>query len=174
MPRLRLLLLVSLAACPSSSGSDDWVPSDIDESQTLDRLGAAGYQRLCGAFDDYVRDQYRSSYLIQAACTAHALQTTADAVACGQAVDACLDDLPPAVESALDMILDQAGCSAAGVSATGCASPVSALTDCLDALGSQLDQIQFSLTCAAFGSPVPQDWWRISPPSACTAIASGC
>jgi hypothetical protein len=173
MYSLRVIVIVALAAC-SSSASDDWVPPDIDEAQTLDRLGTAGYQRLCVAFDDYVRDEYRSNRLIQAACTVHALDTTTDAIACGQAVDACLDDLPPVVESSLEMILDQAGCSAVAASPTGCASPVSALTECLDALGSQLDQIELSITCAAFGSPVPADWWRISPPSACTAIATGC
>lgn len=167
------LVAVLLGAC-SSTPSTDWVPSDIDEQQTLDRLGTAGYQRLCGAFDDYVRDQYRSNRLIQAACTVNALETTADAIACGQAVDDCLDDLPPVVESSLDMILGQAGCSAVAASPSSCPSPVSALTDCLDALGSQLDQIQFSLTCAAFGSPVPASWWKISPPSACTALAERC
>lgn len=169
---IALVALIGIAGCPSSS--DDWVPSDIDEQQTLDRLGAAGYQRLCGAFDDFVRDQYRSSYLIQAACTAHALQTTDSATACGAAVDACLDDLPAPVEAQLTQILAQADCSAAGVSAAGCSSPVSALTECLDALGSQIDQLQFSLTCAAFGSVVPADWWRISPPAACSTLAERC
>ncbi len=150
------------------------MPDDIDEEQTLDRLGAAGYQRLCGAFDDFVRDQYRSSYLVQAACTAHALQTTQSATDCGAAVDACLDDLPAPVEAQLAQILAQADCSAVGVSTTGCSSPVSRLTDCLDALGTEVDKIQFSLTCAAVGSPVPENWWRISPPAECSALAESC
>lgn len=170
--RLPLLFLV-FAGCAGHS-SDDWVPSEIDEQQTLDRLGSAGYAKLCSAFDDYVHDQYRSNYLIKAACTAHALQTTDNATACGAAVDACLDDLPAPVEAQLEQILAQADCTAVSASPGGCSSPVSALTGCLDALGSQLDQIQFSLTCAAFGSPVPADWWRIRPPAACTALAESC
>jgi hypothetical protein len=169
----RLLLVLALTAC-GSSGSKDWVPSDIDENQTLDRLGAAGYQKMCGAFADYVRDMYRTSYLIQAACTAHALETTSDAVACGEAANACRNDVPAAVESTLDSILAQASCTAVSATPAGCSMPVSALTACLDALGERIDEIKFSLTCAAFGSPIPSDWYRIAPPPACSALASGC
>ncbi len=167
------MLAATLTAC-GGSGSGGWVPADIDEQQTLDRLGAAGYTKLCSAFDDYVRDTYRSNRLVQAACTAHALQTTEDAAACGAAVDACLDDLPPVVEQQLDMILGQAGCSAIQVMQNGCASPISRLTTCLDDLGARVDQVQLSLTCAAVGSPVPQDWWQVTPPSSCTALTADC
>jgi hypothetical protein len=171
-PYLALLVLV---ACGSSRSSvEDWVPPDIDTDQTVDRLGAAGFAKLCGAFEDYVRDTYRSNRLIQAACTAEALQTTTDAISCGESVDACLDALPPVVESQLQQVLAQAGCSALGIAQGGCASKVSALTACLDALGAQLDTVELALTCAAFGSPVPDDWWMIDPPAECTAIASSC
>lgn len=172
LPMKSLLLL--LAACGSSATSGDWLPSDIEESQTLDRLGAAGYQKLCDAFEDYVRDRYRSDRLIQAACVANALQTTSDAVACGAAVESCLDMLPPAVETQLNQILAQASCNTVAVEPTGCSSRVSQLKACLDALGTEVDRIMFSLTCAAVGSPVPADWWMIDPPAACTAIAAEC
>ncbi len=165
--------LLVLGAC-GDRASGDWVPEDIDEQQAIDRIGAAGYAKLCSSFDSYVRDKYRSNRLIQAACIAHALETTSDAAACGQAVDDCLDDLPPVVESQLSQILAQAGCSAVGITQTGCSSPVSALTTCLDDLGERLDTVQLSLTCAAFGSPVPPDWWRITPPASCTSLATDC
>lgn len=171
--RLTILVALSLAAC-GDGGDGDWVPADIDEAQTLDRLGAAGYARLCSAFDGYVRDTYRSNTLIRAACTAHALETTPDAAACGAALDACLDDLPPVVEDQLASILAQADCSAVDLMQNGCSSPVSALTTCLDDLGTQLDQIELSVTCAAFGSPVPPSWWRISPPASCSSLGASC
>ena len=171
-----LLALVLCVGCGASSSTNpgDWVPEDIDEQATLDRIGTAGYQKLCGAFEDYVRDMYRSDRLIQAACTANALQTTADAAACGVAVDMCLDMIPPAVETQLNMILAQAKCSALGVEPTGCQSKVAQMKSCLDALGKKVDQIMFSLTCAAFGSPVPETWWKIEPPAECSAISSQC
>jgi hypothetical protein len=170
---LALVMMMGLGAC-GGGRNNDWVPSDIDESKTIDAIGSAGYQKLCSSFDSYVRDQYRSSRLIQAACTANALETTMNATECGEAVDACLDDLPPVVETELNSILSQAGCSAVSISQAGCMSPVSQLTSCLDALGTKVDQIMFSLTCAAFGSPVPPDWWRISPPAECSALSSSC
>jgi hypothetical protein len=173
MNSFRCVWLVFAIGCQSGSSSD-WVPPDIDEQQTLDRLGSAGYAKLCSAFSDYVHDQYRSSYLVKAACTAHALQTTSDAVACGEELEACLSTLPPVVDQQLDSILAQASCSAAAIDPALCTSKVSALTACLDALGEQVDEIEMSLTCAAFGSPVPEDWWQIDEPAACTALRTGC
>lgn len=173
MTHRRLLLSVlALSACKTAS--EDWVPSDIDESQTIDRLGAAGYAKLCSSFDDFVRDQYRTNLLVRAACTAHALQSTETTAECADSIDACVNDIPSVVETQLEMILAQADCAAVGVMTNGCSSPVSALTTCLDDLGAQLDNIKLQLTCAALGSTVPQDWWRISPPASCTALASGC
>jgi hypothetical protein len=162
-----------IAGCQSGSSSD-WVPDDIDEQQTLDRLGSAGYAKLCSAFADYVHEQYRSIYLIKAACTAHALETTQDAVACGEALETCLDTLPPVVEQQLDSILAQASCSAAAIDPTTCSNRVLALKACLDALGEEVDQLELSATCAAFGSPVPADWWMIDEPAECAALRSGC
>lgn len=174
MNSLRFALIV-LIGCQSGGGSSsDWVPDDIDEQQTLDRLGSAGYAKLCSAFSDYVHDQYRSNYLVKAACTAHALQTTTDAVMCGETLDACLGTLPPVVDQQLNMILAQASCPAAGIDPATCGAKVSALTACLDALGEKVDQVMLSLTCAAFGSPVPANWWMIDEPAECAALRSGC
>lgn len=170
MTRFALLFVV---AC-TSNAKNDWVPSDVDRDQALSALGAAGYARLCSAFEDYVHDQYRSSYLVKAACTAHALQTTQDAVMCGEAVDMCLDTLPPVVDEQLQRVLAQASCTAVAIDPATCASPVSALTACLDALGDKVDHIEFGLTCAAFGSPVPENWWMIQTPAECAALAEGC
>ena len=164
-----------LIACSSSGGSTpDWVPSDIDTDQKVDQLGTLGYAKLCSAFEDYVHDQYRSSYLVRAACTAHALQTTADAAACGVALDECLGTLPPVVDQQLDQILAQASCAEVAIDPATCSSPVSAVTACLDALGERVDQIKLSVTCAAFGSPVPEMWWVIEQPPECAALRSGC
>lgn len=174
MTSFRFAIFVCVVGCNSGGADHDWVPPDIDEQQTLDRLGAAGYQKLCGAFADYVHDQYRSNYLVKAACTAHALQNTTDAVMCGESVDMCLDTLPPVVDQQLNMILAQASCSAAAIDPTLCSSPVSALTACLDALGDKVDELELSLTCAAFGSPVPQDWWMVDEPAECAALRAGC
>lgn len=166
------IAFVVMAAC--SGGSSDWVPADIDERQTLMQLGNAGYGRLCSAFEDYVHDQYRSSYLIKAVCTAHAIETTTDAVACGAAVDDCLDTLPPVVQTQLDQILAQASCTRVAIDASSCPSTVSRLKGCLDALGDKVDELQLAATCAAAGSPVPDSWWMISEPAECTSLQSDC
>ncbi|MBA3451516.1 MAG: hypothetical protein H0T42_00300 [Deltaproteobacteria bacterium] len=170
--RLSVVYVVALIACKTAS--DDWVPSDVDESETIDKLGAAGYAKVCSAFDDFVRDQYRTNLLVRAACTAQALQSTETTAECADYIDECVNDIPTVVETQLEMILDQASCPAVGVMTSGCSSPVSALTTCLDDLGAQVDNVKLQLTCAALGSTVPADWWRISPPASCTALASGC
>jgi len=172
MTRLFLLAALSITGCKGGAG--DWVPADVDESETIDKLGAAGYAKVCSAFDDFVRDQYRTNLLVRAACTAQALQSTETTAECADYIDDCVNDIPAAVESQLTTILAQASCPAVGVMTSGCSSPVSALTTCLDDLGAQLDNVKLQLTCAALGSPVPQDWYKISPPASCTALASGC
>jgi hypothetical protein len=169
MTRLVLLAALSLTACKEGAG--DWVPDDVDESETIDKLGAAGYGKVCSAFDDFVRDQYRTNLLVRAACTAQALRSTETTAECADSIDACVNDIPEVVETQLDTILAQASCPAVGVMTAGCSSPVSALTTCLDDLGAQLDNVKLQLTCAALGTPVPQDWYKISPPASCTALA---
>jgi hypothetical protein len=174
MPRRQLLVIAIASAAACKGGASDWVPDDIDEEATLDTVGAAGLGRVCSAFSDFVHDQYRSSYLVQAVCTAHGIRTTTDAIACADAIDECLDTLPPSVEAELDSILNQASCPTVGVTAEGCSSTVSELTSCLDELGSGLDTLQFTLTCAAAGQPVPSNWWQLVVPSSCQALQTSC
>ena len=150
------------------------MPADIDRAATVDALGSAGYQRLCSAFESYVRDEYRSSYLIQAVCLAYGIETTQTAVACGDAVQACTSTLPPPAEALLQSILAQASCSSAGIQPTGCAATVAQLLACLEALEDKVAALKFSGVCAAAGQPIDPDWWRVSLPAACVQIRNLC
>lgn len=179
------LFALCLAACDSPASDFDppdpphpdlneWVPDNISLDATLDQIGAAAFGQLCKAFEDYVRDTYRSNHLIQLVCTADAIETTTDAVACANQADACLDTLPPPLEAELQMILDQAGCTALAINQNGCVKTVKEIKGCLDALGDEVGTIELGLTCAAFGQPVPDDWWMIPPPTECTSITNAC
>jgi hypothetical protein len=154
--------------------AEEWLPLDIDATQALDRIGDDAYQTLCNSFDGYVHDIYRSKLLIKAACTAHALQTTNDATSCAAETEQCLDTLPPVVEEQLGRLVKQAGCGPAHVSTAKCRSPVSELIRCLRDLRGIVDSTGKELTCAAFGSPLPADWWHVSTPESCVALATAC
>jgi hypothetical protein len=69
---------LSLLLCACSTG---WLPPDVENDEQLQELGAAGYQRVCDAFESYIRDEYQSSHIIQAVCLAHGIQTTDSAMA---------------------------------------------------------------------------------------------
>jgi len=153
---------------------DEWMPLDIDPTQMLDRIGDDGFQTLCRSFDGYVHDIYRSKLLIKAACTAHGIQTTSNASECAASTKECLDTLPPVVEEQLDRIVQQVGCGNALESQSKCRSPVSELIHCLRDLRAIVDNTGKELTCAAFGSPLPGDWWRVSTPQSCIALATSC
>lgn len=165
--------LLTLGACTTDLPGA-WVPTDIDISERLERIGDKAYSMLCNTFSDHVHDVYRSQLLIEAACTAHALQTTSNASECAQVTAECLDTLPAPVEDQLQTILAQASCKSVGVTSSGCGSVVSDLVECLDAIGSKVSQLKLSATCAAFGSPPPPDWWRLSVPDACMDLVSRC
>ena len=172
---MRVLLSVTAllwAACGGEHGS--WIPDDLDTSTTIDRLGAAGYARLCDAFAEHVRDQYRSDRLVQAACVAHALDTTIDAVACGEASRACIEEVPAEVETLISLALGEAGCSMVPIDPAACGASVSSLTRCLDAMGQRVDAAQYGLACAALGSPVPPDWYMLDLPAECAALGDQC
>lgn len=154
--------------------SEEWLPLDIDGTRMLERLGDDAYQTLCRSFDGYVHDIYRSKLLIKAACTAHALQTTTDAAACAASTEQCLDTLPPVVEEQLDRLVNQAGCGDVHVSTSKCRSPVSELIRCLRDLRGIVESTGQELTCAAFGSKLSPDWWRVSTPESCSALATSC
>jgi hypothetical protein len=173
------LLVCCLAACNSASNIDppdphDWVPEHIDLDATVATIGDAAYGELCNAFENYVRETYASNHLIQLVCTADAIETTSDAVACANQADACLDTLPAPVEAELQMILDQAGCNALAINQNACVAKVKELKACLDALGDEVGTLELGLTCAAFGEPVPDDWWMIPPPDECTTNTTEC
>jgi hypothetical protein len=177
MHRLILVALLTFAIQPGCGESQDVVdkfPDDIDTSLTLDDIGEAGLNKICSTFEGWVLDQYSSTYWVQATCMAAAVDNNEDAGSCGDELQACLDDPPPEVEALIDSIQSQAGCSAIAVEATGCSATVGQVEDCLDALGAALDNVKFTLTCAAAGETLDPDWWVISIPSACTSIEAGC
>lgn len=163
---------IACAALACSGGG--WLPADIQRSETLSALGASGYARLCSAFEDYVRDEYRSSYLIQAVCVAYGIQTTSSAQACGDTASVCVNTLPPPAESTLNAILRQASCDTIAVEPAGCAATVAELTACLDALSDKVENIKLTATCAVAGEPLADTWWRLSLPAQCQAIRSRC
>lgn len=168
--------MLAVALCLPACGDDpSWVPPDIDQAQPLTSIGTAGYTNLCNAFDTHVADAFRSSRLIKTACTAYALQTTQDTAACNAAVSACVAEQPVAVQFQIDQILDQASCAMVSATPAGCASPISDLVRCLDALGSAVDQLKLDLTCAAAGTMRPAtSWWKIAKPAACEPIETAC
>jgi hypothetical protein len=150
--------VLAIGCSRASSSSGDWVPDDIVEQQTLE---SPRLRRLREAVQRIRRLRARSISLELPGqgCVhrARAAKTTSDAVMCGEALDTCLDTLPPVVDQQLNMILAQASCSAAAIDPATCGSKVSALTACLDALGDQVDELMLSATCAAFGSPVTRE-----------------
>lgn len=165
-----LALLLAITGC-SSSG---WIPPDIEQNEQLQELGAAGYSRLCSAFEGYIRDEYEASHIIQAVCLAHGVSTTDTASACGDAVNACTDNLPPSAEALLQDILAQASCSTVGIDPVGCAATVAQVKSCLDGLEDQLDEVKFSLVCAAAGETFDSAWWHIDLPPACQQLRTLC
>jgi len=151
-----------------------WMPPDIQSNETLNTLGAAGYQRLCSAFEGYVRDEYSSNYFVQAICLYEGVTTTTSAIECGDAVNACTETMPPAAESLLSAILAQASCSTIGINPTGCAATVAQVKACLDAIEDQLKSLEFAATCAVAGQQVDDNWWRIPLPAACESLRTIC
>src|SRR5690349_20212720 len=113
-----LIVLVHACALVDPEEWGEWVPSEIDVHETLERVGDSAYQMLCSAFDGYIHDQYRSSLIVKAACTAHALLSD-HATECTAIADACLANLPSPVEQDVHAILAQAGCTRLGVVRTG-------------------------------------------------------
>jgi hypothetical protein len=159
-------------------GPDDtkeWLPSGIEVRETLDHVGDAAYQGLCGAFDGYVHDKYRSSVVVKAVCTAHALRSTSDPTVCTAIADECLAKLPGPVEEDVHAILEEAGCRGLGVARGHCNSPISDLIACLGGLKAAIDHAAVSFTCeAALDGSVSGDWWRVSLPQSCVDLVTRC
>ena len=168
-------LVVLAAACGGGGGgSDDWLPDDIDTDATLERAGDSAYRRVCSSFENYVLDIYRTSYLVEAVCTADAIATTEDAASCGDAIDTCKNTPPAEVTAAVDTILAQAGCSAVELTLPGCLAKVSDLAACLTDLEDEVKDLRFDLTCAAAGQPLDESWWRIPLPESCAQLDQEC
>ena len=170
---LVLLALPCLSACVSDVATS-WVPQDIDVEEKLESVGHTTYGLLCDQFSSYVHELYSSQLLVRAACTVHALRTTANTNECTEATDRCLETLPTPVEQELESILAQASCDTSGVLPSGCDAPVAELVECLGELRDEVERIQMSATCAVFGSPVADDWWRIAQPNSCIELATKC
>ena len=167
-------LVLAMQACVVTD-VEEWVPSEVEIHDTLEHVGDSAYQMLCGAFDGYIHDKYRSSLVVKAACTAHALRSTDNATDCTAVADDCLARLPSPVEEDVDAILAQAGCDGLGVARSGCSSPISDLVACLGDLKAALDHVALSFTCeAALDGSVPLDWWRVAPPSSCVDLVTRC
>lgn len=172
-PWLRFVLPVLLVTACGDSTSERF-PSDIERNVTLDSLGDSAYQRLCSTFEGWVYDQYAASPMVQAVCTAIAVESTETAGECGEALQQCLENPPPQATAILDEILSQASCEAVAIEPDGCTSTVGQIQDCLDSLSSELDRIELTLTCAAAGQTLEPDWWRIQVPSECMALQTEC
>jgi len=79
-----LLLTFGVAGCITEERARAWVPPEIDETLTLASIGEAAHSLMCDAFSGYVHDVYGSQLLVKAACTAQALQTTANSTECAR------------------------------------------------------------------------------------------
>jgi len=177
MNHLACALLIAFTfqvGCGDDGSTSDKFPDEFETNVTLDDIGQSGLNKICNTFEDWVRDMYSSSLFVQAACTASAIESTETASDCGDELQSCLDNPPSEVESLITTIRDQAGCGSLSVEATGCSATVGQIQDCLDALGDELDNIQFTLTCAAAGQTLDDGWWVIETPAACSSIETSC
>lgn len=168
-----LAVMVLVPACIADE-ADAWIPTDIDVNATIEQIGEQSRKLVCDQFESSVHRIYRSPLLIQAACTVHAIRQARDAEECVTLTDQCLGTLPAVVDAQLEDILGQAGCQAIGADRKGCRSTVSELISCLGDLGDAVGNVKQELTCAAFGSPVPDDWWKVAPPVTCVDLVSQC
>ena len=170
---MRIPLLAPLVLCAGCSNAS-WIPDDLDRDAALSAVGAAGYQRLCSAFDSYVREEYAGNYFVQAVCLAHGVTSTDDAQACADTVQSCTQTLPGPAESVLNQILDQASCQRLNIDPTGCSATVAQVSACLEAMESGMKNVQFELTCAAAGQSIDPNWWQVQLPAECEAIRAIC
>ena len=165
---------LGLPGCGGDGGGGDWVPDDLERDSTVDAAGDAGYDRLCAAARDYALDQYRSSYLVEAVCTALALEMTGTVTECGDAVTDCIQNPPELAVLTLDMILAQASCDTVAVEPQGCLATIGELAECYDQLGAEVEEIRFNLECQAVGMAVDDRWWRVDVPASCSTIVNMC
>jgi hypothetical protein len=167
------LAIVSASAI-GCGAADPWVPDDIDEEATLAAVGDEGKTRVCAAFEDYMLDQWRDSYLVEAVCLAQAIMDNTDADACSDDAQACIETPPAEVRNAVDTILAQATCARIDVTAGGCERSVGDLVECLDDLETEIAALRLTAACAAAGQEVDPTWSLIDVPSSCRDLAEDC
>ena len=176
MTNHRLISALSLTltlACGCDPGGG-WFPSDLDEDDTLAAAGDTAVRKACDAFEDYLYDQYRGSLLVEVSCTALGIERTADAGSCGDFVSDCIDDPPAEVTVLIGTIVDQTGCGGLAYEPTGCAATLSDLRACLDAAEGAVDELRFTVECAAAGQPLPDGALTIDTPTACRDLELAC
>ena len=154
--------------------ADRWVPDDIDQEATLAAVGAEGKTRVCGAFEVYMLDKWRDSYLVEAVCVARAIMNNQDADACGDDAQTCIETPPAEVREGVDEILAQATCTRLDVDAGGCDRSVGELVDCLDAMEREIAALRLTGGCALAGQTVDPAWSLIDVPAICMDLAEDC
>lgn len=160
---LSLSTLLALASCGNSE-------SDLDDPKA--KITAAAYDRACVEARDFLESQYSGNYFIQALCTAAAVEGNSDAESCGEELDDCINNPPPEIQSGIDSIVGQAGCSLIEINTLSCSSTLGEIKACLEAIDEEVSSLQYTLTCAAAGQML-DGWNIIELPSACE-FASDC
>ena len=169
------LVSIVFAGAAACGGSSDWFPSDVEEDATLSAAGDAAAAKVCDAFEDYLLDQYRGSLFVRVACTALGIENTDTAAACGDFVDDCINNPPEQVQSTVSSIVASAGCSAvADYESTGCSKTISDLRACLDAVEREVTELEYTITCALAGQPLPAGSLTIDQPAECASIENAC
>lgn len=171
---MRVVVMVASVMTIGCGTADPWVPDDIDQEATLAAVGDEGKTRVCAAFEDYMLDQWRDSYLVEAVCLARAIMDNTDADACGDDAQACIETPPAEVRQGVEAILAQATCARVDVAAGGCERSVSDLVDCLDAMESEIAALRLTAGCALAGQEIDPSWSLIDVPSVCLDLAEDC
>jgi hypothetical protein len=155
----RFLVLSTVILCLSGCDTDS-----TDDPQ--ERITAAAYSRACSEARDLLESQYSGSYFVQALCTAAAVENNTDAVECGMDLDECINNPPASIQSGIDAILSQGGCSLIDINTSTCSSTLGQIQDCLSAIDAEISSLQYTLTCAAAGQTL-DNWDVVEVPSAC-------
>jgi len=117
---------------------------------------------------------YSASLMTQFVCVADSIDKASTASECATLVDECRNNPPASAVALLDEVLGQAGCESVTLEPSGCSLSVSRVDDCLTAVESEIDRVQFTGTCAAAGEPTDDGWWMIEVPAVCTSIDDAC
>lgn len=173
---MRLPFVVSCLAFVATGCSDEveWFPSDLDRNQTIAVAGETAAATTCDAFEAYLLDQHRASLLLDLACTVIAIDASETVDACKAAVTACKAEPPGSVDALVTSLVDATGCGGLDYQPTGCAQPLDALADCLDASEDELRALRARIQCSLAGSPLPADALTLGTPDTCLALESAC